>query len=525
MKITFVQSENENLAVEYLSAILKKAGHTVEMAYDHRYFARTAVSVPFLAGLLDARQMLTDRVVGGAPDLVCFSVMTSDYQWALDMARRIKEACDVPILFGGIHAISVPDMVISEDPVDMVCAGEGDNVIVSLADQIGKYPDVDVPGVWVKAEGVVRRSEIGDLLSDLDSLPFPDKDLFYDELPWLSNGYLLITSRGCPYVCTFCGNDVLRRVYKGKGRYVRKRSVENVMSEMVNACDRYHPERFNILDDCFTTDRSWLGDFCRRYSREIGLPFIAISHPQLIDDEVAGLLAGAGCFMLLLGVQSSSEAIRTEVLNRKETNRQIVEAARICHCYGLRFSIDHIFGIPHEGIEEYRHALGFYNRLRPSAVNTYWLIYFPGTRIVDTALEVGMLEPDDLDLINRGVANTSVNVGIGRSGDGEQGVAYRNYAFLFTLIPLLPERLLDILIKRGIYLDRWEVPISLTSAMRVLALIKMGILRIYAGEILGILKGFIGSALELARYRLLKRKYWGHIFYRRISGSGIRACM
>ncbi len=500
MRVTFVQSENENLAVEYFSSLLKPKGHCVELVYDHRYFSRTAISIPRLAGFLDMRDQLVHELAQSTPDLVAFSVMTSSYQWAVDMAGRIKRACDVPIVFGGVHAVAVPEVVIAEDCVDMVCVGEGEGPLLSVVEQLGSFPDVDVPGLWIKSGGRIRRSEPAAMVTELDSLPFPDKDLFYRRLPWLSRGYLIMSSRGCPYACTFCSNDMLRRLYRGKARYVRRRSVDNVLAEMSMASSRYGPDRFNMLDDCFTADKGWLAEFCVRYRAEIKVPFVAVSHPQLVDDDVAWMLADAGCAQLLLGVQSSSEDIRRNVLNRRETNEQVAAAAAACHRHGVKFSIDHIFGVPGEDAEEYRHALGFYNGLRPDAINTYWLIYFPGTTIIERALEAGVLEPGDVDLINRGRLDVSMNVGIG-GGERIKTDRFYNYAFLFSLIPLLPRGAIDYIIERRVFLEGWKPPIALTLALRVLSVLKMGI-RLYWKEALSVLLGSVRSVVRVERYKL-----------------------
>jgi radical SAM superfamily enzyme YgiQ (UPF0313 family) len=498
MKVTFVQSENESLAVEFFSALLKSSGHAVDLAYDHRYFARTAVTLPALARAFDLREMLVEQIVGGKPDMVGFSVMTSGYQWAIDMARRIKRACDVPIIFGGVHVSSVPEVVMSEDAVDIVCVGEGERSFLSLIDQFESYPDVDIPGIWIKYDGEIRRSEPNQMITDLDSLPFPDKSLFYEKLPWLSRGYLIMTSRGCPYSCTFCSNDMLRRLLKGKGRYVRRRGVDNVIEEMTLARERFHPSRFNILDDCFTADKAWLREFCARYEKDVSVPFIAVSHPTMVDDEVAAMLASARCAILLLGVQSASEATRREMLNRKETNEQIRAAVAACHHHGLKLSIDHIFGIPGEGVEEYRRALSFYNEIRPDTINTYWLVYFPKTTIIEHALDAGILDPGDVDLINHGELDIAMNIGLGGEGRKKSNEFF-NYAFLFSLIPFLPKRAIGFLIRRRMYLDNWNPPIALTLTLRVLSLMKLGLWKVYWETALGILMGFLKSSFLIAK--------------------------
>ncbi len=503
MKVTFVQSENESLAVEYFSALLKSRGHSVDLAYDSRYFARTAVRMPALARAFDMREMLVEQIVDGRPDLVGFSVMTSGYQWAIDMARRIKRVCDTPIIFGGVHVSSVPEVVLSEEVVDIVCLGEGERSFLSLIDQFERYPDVGIPGIWVKSDGEIRRSEPDQMITDLDSLPFPDKSLFYEKLPWLSRGYLIMTSRGCPYSCTFCSNDMLRRLLKGKGRYVRRRSVQNVIEEMSVAKERFGPSRFNILDDCFTSDKAWLREFTDRYEKNVSVPFIAVSHPTMVDDEVAAMLASARCVILLLGVQSTSEVTRREILNRKETNEQIKEAAEACHRHGLKLSLDHIFGIPGEGVEDYRRALSFYNEIRPDTINTYWLVYFPKTTIIEHALDAGILNPGDVDLINRGELDVAMNIGIGSEGRKKSNEFF-NYAFLFALVPFLPKRAIEFLIKRKMYLDRWNPPIVLTLTLRVLSLMKLGLWKVYWQTATGILIGFLRVALLMAKRRAIR---------------------
>ena len=502
MKITFVQSENENLAFEYFSALLRARGHAVELAYDHRYFARTGVRLPKIARYFDERDMLVKRIVDGRPDLVAFSVMTSSYQWALDMARRIKRRCDTPIIFGGVHVSSVPAVAIKEEAVDMVCVGEGEESFMSLIDQFESYPAVEIPGIWTKVEGQVREQEPARLLMDLDTLPFPDKEIFYDELPWLSTGYLIMTSRGCPYSCTYCCNDTMRKIAKGKGQYVRRRSVDNVIEEMKEAKRHYNPKLFNIMDDCFTADKSWLREFCSRYHKEVDIPFISTSHPSVVGDEVASLLARAGCMAVLIGVQSTSEESRNKILNRKETNDQIRSAVEACHRHGLKLSIDHIFGIPGEGKEEYRNALRFYDELQPDVINTFWLVYFPRTTIVEHGLTAGILSPDDVGSINRGELDLAMNVGIGGQKRKKSSEFY-NYAFLYSLIPLLPRRVMDLIVDKGAYLDEWSPPIALTLALRMISLMKLGEPRVYLERALEILIGFLKSALRIARDRIV----------------------
>src|SRR5690606_5279566 len=129
-------------------------------------------------------------------------------------------------------------------------------------------------------------------------------------------------------------------------------------------------------------------------------------------------------------------------------------------------------GTPFEGAAEYRRALEFYNELRPAAINTYYLVYFPKTSIISRAMEAGILDEDDVDRINNGALDVSMNVGLG-AGERKKTNLYFNYAFLLSLVPLLPARAIDWIARHRLYLDGWKPPVALTLALRVLSILRM----------------------------------------------------
>ena len=116
MRITFVYMGAESLAIEYLSSVLKARGHAVSLAFDPALFDdKQYLSLPALAKVFSARKRLINSVVALKPDLVAFSVGTDIYAWALSMARDIKKALNVPVIFGGVHATAVPERVIANN--------------------------------------------------------------------------------------------------------------------------------------------------------------------------------------------------------------------------------------------------------------------------------------------------------------------------------------------------------------------------------------------------------------------------
>lgn len=484
MKVTFVQSEGPSLAIEYLSSVLKSREHETSLVFDPRLFDSASLNNRFLRDFFDIKLQLVEKIAVEKPDLIGFSAFTSNYQWALQLASLIKRKLNTPIIFGGVHPTLVPELVIENDCVDMVCVGEGEYALLEVVESLEGQQRYDVKNIWFKRDGKIIRNEIRPLITDLDSLPFPDKDLIYHQQPLLGNDYLILPSRGCPYSCTFCCNSTLRKVYAGKGRYMRRRSVRNVMDELLWMKGRYRPKRVSMPDDIFTSDKRWIREFTARYKQEIGLPFVCVTHVNFFDLEIATLLKEAGCFWVIIGVQSVSESTRRDILRRPEKNERIMEAARHCHKAGLPFSVDHIFNIPFEGEKEQIDALSFYNELRPSVINTYWLKYYPRNEIVQIAREAGILDEEAIKGINEGKASTSPVIGIGAKDTFNPERKFYNFAFLMTILPLVSKRLFAKVIERRWYFDSsWKFPLVVNVLIKFIARLRIRQAYLYFDEI------------------------------------------
>ncbi|HQO59180.1 MAG TPA: cobalamin-dependent protein, partial [Candidatus Omnitrophota bacterium] len=160
MKVAFINDSCERLGVEYISAVLKQHGHTVKLFADPQLFNDENFTIAPLAGFFDQQEELLVRVREFQPDLVAFSVVTDFYQWACRLARRVKAVMDVPVLFGGIHATSVPEKVLQQDCVDMVCRGEGEFALLDLVNNMEKgRRDYAIPNIWFKKNGAIIRND------------------------------------------------------------------------------------------------------------------------------------------------------------------------------------------------------------------------------------------------------------------------------------------------------------------------------------------------------------------------------
>lgn len=468
-KIVFVTAGVENLAVETLSSFLKKHDYNVELVFDSTLFSSEAVSLSKLADLFDTEKELAREILAKKPDLIGFSVFTLNYQRMVLLAREIKRLDkSIPIIFGGIHPTSVPERVMAQEAIDMVCVGEGEYALLELLESMEKGEErSDIQNIWFKREGEVIKNPCRPLVADLDRLPFPDKDLFYQVYPgFIKDDYYALSSRGCPFACTYCANSILHQVNRGLGQLVRRRSPENMVAELAWAKKRYSPKQVTFVDDVFVQSVEWLEKFVPLYKKEIGLPYVVLTHPRFVTPRIAQLLADSGCFLLMLGLQSASEEIRTKILNRFETNQEVSRAAKVCHQVGLKFSIDHIFNIPYEGLKEYEEAIRLYAELKPAVIHSYWLQYFPRAKIVDIGVEAGVIKASQIEEIEEGRTSTSWVVGVGGTDTFSPELIYTNFQFFFTLLPILPEWLVTKIINQRWYLAKIKPPMLFNVGLK-----------------------------------------------------------
>jgi anaerobic magnesium-protoporphyrin IX monomethyl ester cyclase len=442
MRIAFIYRGAENLGIEYLSAFLRSRGHETQLFFDPAVFSSDVfVNSKWLSRFCSIDEHIVRAVQCAKPDVVAFSVYTGNYQWCLSLARPIHEALGVPIVFGGIHATAVPEEVLSNEFVDYIIRGEGEYAFLELLEHLENKSFLELKGVdnlGLRVGGKIIINPLRPYLQDLDSLPFPDKELFFKAEPILvNNPYLIMSSRGCPYRCTYCGNDLFHDLYSGKGRHVRRRSVDNVIAELEHARDIYPIKSVCFVDDVFTISREWLAEFVPKYRASINLPFYCNIHPLGFNQSIAALLKAGGCRLVFLGVQSGSERIRKEVFLRSESNESIVRCVTCLKEARIPFNADHIFGAPTETEEDLKSSYEFYSRIKPDMMQTFWLTYYPGTRIVSLAKEMGLLTDADVKNIAEGRIGFTHGTG---SVPHSHVSLYKKYELLFELITIVPSR-------------------------------------------------------------------------------------
>jgi len=403
-----------NHGLASLSAVLKRAGHETRLVNLNENLPPTPTNEDVLAQIREF-----------APGLVGFSSLTQQYRAGLELAewlraRAAEEGCALPpFAVGGIHPTMTPQEVMADGVWDHVGVGECEDALVELVGRIerGERPS-DVRNFISWKDGARPRhagrgthttadwihNPVGEF-PDFAALPMPDYELFdVQRITDQKQGWFgLMSSRGCPYRCTYCLNhkivdrykEELGRNVKGIG-FFRFRSAESMLEEIRWVLGRYREIGTFILDDdLFTQNVPHALAFCEAYQQAgIGLPWVVNSHVKQLDERVAEALAQAGCRILKLGIESGSPRVRRDVLKRHMTQRDILETVASAERHRLHSSGFVMVGLPTETHAERWETVELLAQARIGRFRTSFFYPFPGTDGWRQAVESGEYVPD-----------------------------------------------------------------------------------------------------------------------------------
>lgn len=401
--VLFYYNDYESLGLEYISAVLRDNNIKTGLIYKNLvdYYAFDSVSDLPVGFYKQIAQDICER----QPDVLALSLLTDTFQINMAIAKEVKRLEPrIKILVGGVHAGLLPELTLSYPQVDALCVGEGEHATLAYM----QHFDAIVKGERPVIKGLVYKQNghlVGDpahyaVNEDLDKLPFPDKDLFYDQDPSMKSHYFVQCSRGCPFVCSYCINDF--RSSKVQGKRFRHRTPEKIVEELLLAKEKYSFSFVAFMDECFGVDFKWTSHFLTLYRDKIRMPFLASVHPNAVSEQLADLMRDANCWYVAMGVQSLNEEISKRVLRRSIRRERVAKAIDIIRSRGITLQCDQIFGIPGETEADMKEALAFYNEHRPSLVSVYWLTYYPKAQITKHAAEIGILSQREIENIEHG---------------------------------------------------------------------------------------------------------------------------
>ncbi len=412
MKILFVQRQVFALpGIASLAAASARAGHTCLVLMEN------------------AEKDLPREIAAFGPDAVGITLCSSDLNWFRAVVPAIRRAAPAAFLLaGGIHPTIHPALLEETKELDAICVGEGEEAVVELLAALGKANKAvisdqsslisnqltglqessplitdhwslitGIRNLHVRRQGKIYRNPLRPLIADLDAYP-EDREVYFRRYPRLADDTLLqyLSSRGCPFPCSFCVNETLNRLFKGLGPVQRRQSPEFALGELIRLRDRYRKaETVFFIDDLFLLDRDWLKSFLPRYRKEIGLPYICSAGPGTIDAEVADLLRDTGCASVEFGIETGSEEKRRGVFNKKAfTDAEFRRQIGLVKERGIEVYAPSMFVFPGETVADAFRTVELYHELKVDHPFSSFLFPYPDTRIFDAAVRAGCIPPD-----------------------------------------------------------------------------------------------------------------------------------
>ena len=391
MKILFIapplpkaNTPSQPLGFGYLASVLRKEGYPDIHLLD-------ACSLK-----LSMEQTIT-YIKEAAPDVVGLTMMTVTAGNALKLAAAAKSfSPQVKIAIGGVHATVCPDEVILDPAVDVVVRNEGEFTFIEVIKRWDSGESLEgVLGTTIKKNGEIVHQGQGQRIFNLDSLPFPARDLMPMHVykaglafpPQIRRKTMIYSARGCPNNCAFCSTAAV-----WGGHFCAMRSAKNVLDEIEEVVDRFNVYGFEFADELTTLRKDRLTEFCQGiHSRGLNkIRWVCSSTVKLIDYETARMMKEAGCSMVYMGVESGSPKI-LDTLKKRITLDEIIRAFEVTRQAGLRRCACFMIGTPGESAATVQESIDLALRIRPERVTLNIVTPYPGTEFYDNYVDKTIL--------------------------------------------------------------------------------------------------------------------------------------
>lgn len=305
-------------------------------------------------------------------DFICISASSLEWKFAEMLAAELRKFSGSKIIVGGPHPTFCSNSNDGFELFDHVVVGEGENFIKKLA--YGGLFDTKIIH--------------GEMIDDLNTLPFSDRESFEMEKIIASRHGIVdfITQRGCPYNCSYCSNHALRKIYGAK--YLRRRNTENVIKEIKEVINRYQCKMIFFHDDIFTLKEDWVKEFCDRYVKEIGMPWMINSHINHMGDKIVASLARAGCIEIKFGIESGDEVIRSRILNKRLSDDKIKDRFEAVRKVGMRTFAFMMHGVPGETEDSYKKSVQLMGEIMPNVIRSTIFFPLPNTVLGDPFFKI-----------------------------------------------------------------------------------------------------------------------------------------
>lgn len=418
MELTLICPFNFPFApgIRSLSSIIKEDGHKVNLMF-----------LPIDFRNIYEKKIL-DQIANIAQNssLIGITVMSMYVRTVASLTNYLKKEINIPVVWGGAHPTVSPNESLKY--ADIVCVSESEISFKALVNKIEKNEEYwGIPGICYKNNNNIFSNPPASLIQNLDQLPFQDVDykshylladnqinkMDYETAKnFFGSIYLTMASRGCPYSCTYCINDYLKKIHKNENK-IRKRSLNNLYNELIEVKQNLpFVKQVWIDDDYFFGSYSVaeIEDFCQIYKKNIGLPLeIDGGTARTLTREKLSLLVAAGLSITRIGIQSGSDRTN-KMYRRAQSNEQILEAARLINEFKDKVIINYdiIVDNPWESEEDMIDTLMLLVKLpRPCHIGVRSLTFFPGTTLYHKSKKEGIVVDDEQYLTQKSTGDVT----------------------------------------------------------------------------------------------------------------------
>lgn len=374
--------------ISYISAFLKRYLHQTKLVVLSRILGRKNYRI------------IDEYLKKNYPRLICFTAVSSEYRFIADIAKYIKNSYPgIYLLIGGPHVSLNPQDILC-DEFDALCIGEGEHPALELVSQLEKgMPPSGIPNLWIKKDSQIEKNPTRPFLQDLDSLPFPDREMWQE---WIIEGsglrHMVLLGRGCPYECTYCCNHALKKI--SSGTYLRFRSSDNVAEEIKEIVTKYPMvEEIYLEVETIGINKKWDIELClklKQLNAALSKPLtFGVNLRVTANAELESLFAAfkeSNFRFINIGLESGSERVRREILKRNYSNEDIIAAVRLARKYGLRVNFYNLIGVPGETAADFQETLKMNRKCMPDFCYNYIFYPYPGTLLYSLCKEKGLLK-------------------------------------------------------------------------------------------------------------------------------------
>ena len=331
------------------------------------------------------------------PDIVGITSKSTTLKSACMVAQVVKKVDkDITVIIGGSGVATSVEEVLQNATVDFVVRYEGERTMVELVEALHtSEPDFHlIDGISFREADQIVHTKDRPLVEDIDSIAFPARHLVIgaENLPDILFKAIqgdIVTSRGCPYSCTFCSANIA-----WGGHSVRMRSAENVIKEVIQQKEQYGVKIFTFWDDLFTSDKKRVVDICNMLIElNANIKWVCFIRVNNVDRELIALMKKAGCIRVEVGLESGSDRV-LKIMQKGITLEQTRNAAKILNEIGLRWTALLMMGLPGETKEEMAATMDLL-KLNPSEVVLSVFSPYPGSALYAKLEAEGKLRDDD----------------------------------------------------------------------------------------------------------------------------------